>query len=243
MRSPRKNTLSGNKIGVDDAARQVARPVPLEMIELGVDERAQPRRDLVRARREGRKERPPAFHRKRVAAPRREIGAGEMQARQRRAERGAMGGLGVMHGIAVEKGDDHGGTAGEATQRDAGAVSHRQRAGDAARGEMFHQVQEERQVGFRDPLLIKREDEAAGAGVEIVVRIFDALGDAFAGQQFPKVIGRQKSDQLLIVDQRVDGHERRPFTAGRPQAIARSSFGRGKDTFSSALEMVSTAMS
>ncbi len=217
--------------------------LPLQMIEFRVDERAQSRRDLFRARRARRKKRPPSLDRKRVAAPLREIGAGEVQLRESRAERGAVRGLRMVDRIAVQKSDDDGGSAGKAPEREPGAVLHRQRTGHAPRREMFHEVQEEWQIGFSDALLVKREDEAAGAGMEIIVGVFDALGDAFAGEQRPEIICREESDQLLVVNLRVDGHGRRPFTAGRPQAIARSSLGRGKDTFSSALEMVSTTMS
>ena len=69
-------------------------------------------------------------------------------------------------------------------QRLAAFVLHRLRTIDAARGEMRHQLEEERQVAPGDPLLIQRQDERTRRRVQQEVGILDALGDALVGQQF-----------------------------------------------------------
>ena len=53
---------------------------------------------------------------------------------------------------------------------------------------MRHQAEEERQIVPRDALLIQRQDEGAGRGVQQEVGILDALGDALVGQQFADVV-------------------------------------------------------
>ena len=53
---------------------------------------------------------------------------------------------------------------------------------------MRHQAEEERQVAFRDALLIQRQNEISGRGVQQEVGILDALGDALVGQQFADLV-------------------------------------------------------
>ena len=123
----------------------------------------------------------PAAHGKRILAGEPKARAGEMQPRQRFAERGAMRGVWVVDGIAVEKGDDRRRPAGETAQSGSGVVSDRQRTGHPRRREMLHQPEEKRKISLGDTLFIKREDKAPGVDMQVEIGVFDALGDAFAG--------------------------------------------------------------
>src|SRR6266566_1939011 len=82
----------GKQIGMDHALWQVARPMPLEMIELGNDRLLEPRLQAIGTARGSTKQRPPALDRECILALGREIAAGEMQLRKRFPERGAMAG-------------------------------------------------------------------------------------------------------------------------------------------------------
>jgi hypothetical protein len=75
---------------------------------------------------------------------------------------------------------------------------------------MLHQAEKERQFAAGDALLIEREDEMAGFGVEQVIGILHALGDALEGQQRAKVIGGEKRAQLLLANIGIDGHRSLP---------------------------------
>ena len=79
--------------------------------------------------------------------------------------------------------------AGNAAESLAVAAVHRQRAADAARRQVLHQAEEERQIGFRDALLVERQDVGAGLGAEQEVRVLDALRDALEGQEVAEIVG------------------------------------------------------
>ncbi len=103
------------------------------------------------------------------------------------------------------------------------AVLHRQRTADAARGQMLHQAEEERQVAFGDALLVQRQDEGARAGVQQEVGVLDALGDALVGQQFADVVMRSGTPQARRRRRRY----RPPSAALRPRrAAANAAAGR-----------------
>ena len=136
----------------------------------------------------GIEQRTPARYRQRVGARHRKIAPGEMHFRQRLADAGAMRGVGLARPDAFQKIDDGRGPAGQRAERLAAPVLHRQRAVDAARGEMGHQAEEERQVASGDALFIQRQDERAGRGMQQEIGILDALGDALVGQQFADVV-------------------------------------------------------
>src|SRR3984893_16861556 len=157
-----------------------------------------------------------------------------MHSRQRPPDADAVRGAGLAWPDAFQKIDDRRRPAGQRTQRFTVAVLHRLRTIDAARGQMRHQAEKERQVAFRDALFIQRQDEMAGGGVQQEVGILDALGDALVGQQLADVVMGQKSRQLLGGDVGVNRH--RNYSA----ASGRSERGSGKNSFSSAAETVST---
>src|SRR5271169_877960 len=71
---------------------------------------------------------------------------------------------------------------------------------------MLHQAEEIGQVGLVYPLLVEREEEEAGAGVDEVVRILDALGDAFGGQQLADAVIRNEGGKFLIRNLGIDRH-------------------------------------
>ena len=124
----------------------------------------EPRLHLVGAAGAHLEERPPAVDRQRVAPGERETvgrpgAAGPAPARRRRNGRRAAGAP-----RRRQERDDRRRPAGKPAQRLAVAVVHRQRAGDAAPGEMLHQAEEEGQVGRVDALLVERQDELALLG-------------------------------------------------------------------------------
>ena len=86
-----KEHIVGKQIGVDDALRQALRPGAFERVQFGRDQAFE---IALRPRRRARctpRKLPPAGDRERVVAPHGEIGAGEMQPRQRLAERARNG--------------------------------------------------------------------------------------------------------------------------------------------------------
>ena len=129
-----------------------------------------------------------------------------MQPRQRFAQRRAMTGGWSPDPHAVEEGDHGGRPAGDLAQHLSAFVLHRLRAGDAARVQMLHQRQKERQILGRDTLLVKREDEIAAAGMNEKIRILDALGNALIGEQLPDVVTGEKGSKVFRHHVGVDGH-------------------------------------
>ena len=100
-----------------------------------------------------------------LRARHREVGAGEMQLRQRlarpRAQWAALGRRIHMPSRKVTI------AAGRPASRPSASplrLLHRLRAGEAARRQMLHQAEEERQVARRHALLVERQDEVAAAG-------------------------------------------------------------------------------
>jgi len=77
---------------------------------------------------------------------------------------------------------------------------------DAARGEVSHQAEKKRQVAFGDALLVQRQDEISGRGVEQEIGILHALGDALVGQQLADVVSLQEIRKLVGGDVGVDRH-------------------------------------
>ena len=153
----------GKQVGVDDAARQAGGPDRLQRRRVRRSSRA---RGPARPRRRAARRRRPAaasLRCERVGAGMREVGARLVHARQRLADLAAMDGLRPAQPEAVEKGDDRRGAAAQAAERLAVLRPDRLRADDAARGEMLHQADEERQVALLHPLLVEGKDELAGS--------------------------------------------------------------------------------
>jgi hypothetical protein len=71
---------------------------------------------------------------------------------------------------------------------------------------MLHQAQEKRQVRLGNTFFIEGEDIIAGRGVEQIVGVLDAFGDALAGQYGAKIIFRDKPLQILIANFSIDRH-------------------------------------
>ncbi len=133
-----------------------------------------------------------------------------MEPRQGFSEAAALLDPGAPHRDAVEEGDQRRRSPGELAQIAALAVVDRQRTGDAARGEMLHQREEIGQVLPGHALLVKREDIAPGLGLDQVVGILDALGNALAGREGADVVAGDEVGKLLVGDLRVDRHARAP---------------------------------
>ena len=139
---------------MNDALRQIARPRPLEHAKLRSDRLVEARLDPIGPAGRRFVERPPSGDRERIGAPKRKVSAGEMQARQRFAHRGAMTRIGSADPHAVEKRDDRGRATRKGADHRAAAVLDRLRARQPAGGEMLHQSEKERQVARGDATLI-----------------------------------------------------------------------------------------
>src|SRR5262249_11950986 len=77
---------------------------------------------------------------------------------------------------------------------------------DSARGAVLHQREEIGQGSSGDPLLVEREDVGTGLGVNQVVRVLNALGDALERSQRADVVACDEGFELLVGDVGVDGH-------------------------------------
>ncbi len=151
-------------------------------------------------------ERSPALDRQGIGAAAAEIEPGEMQLRQCRADRRAVARTGTADPHAIEEGDHRRRPAGDLAQHLALAVLDRLRAGDAARVQVLHQAEKERQVLGGHPLLVEREDEVAAAGVDEKVRVLDPFRDALVGEQLADIVAGEKGSKILRRYVRVDGH-------------------------------------
>ena len=72
---------------------------------------------------------------------------------------------------------------------------------------MLHQAEEERQILALHPLLVEREDVAALRGVEQVVAVLDALGDALAGHHLADLVLPHEGAELVVGNFGIDGHQ------------------------------------
>jgi hypothetical protein len=160
-----------------------------------------------------------------------------MHFRQRLTDTGAVHDIGLARPDAFQKIDDRGRTTRQYTERFAASVLERLRTTDAARGQMHHQVQKERQIAFGDTLFVQRQDEMPGRGVQQEVGILDAFGDALVGQEFTDVVRLEEFREFIGGDVGINRH--RAYSA----ASGRSERGSGKNSFSSAAETVSTCNS
>jgi hypothetical protein len=72
---------------------------------------------------------------------------------------------------------------------------------------MLHQAEEERQIALLHPLLIERQDERAAISHDQVIRVLDALGDAFAGMHRAQIVIGDEGAQRIIGNLGIDCHE------------------------------------
>ena len=129
-----------------------------------------------------------------------------MEPSERLAERGAMLDARPPHPQAFEEGDERRRPTGKLFQRVAVAVADGEGAGDAARREMLHQRQEVRQVFRANALLVQRQDVAAALGVDQIVGVLHALGDALERGQRADGVACDEGFQLFVGDVGIDGH-------------------------------------
>ena len=71
---------------------------------------------------------------------------------------------------------------------------------------MLHQAHEEGQVRRGDALLVERQDPRTGGGLQQVVGVFHALGDALGRDEVADVVAGHEGAQIGIVDFGVNGH-------------------------------------
>ena len=135
---------------------------------------------------------------------------------------------------AVEEGDDGGRTAGDPAPDLLLPVLYRLRTGDAARVQVLHQAEEERQVGRRHALLVEGEDEIATGGMNQEIRVLDPLSNTLVGKQIADVVTGEKDREVLRRNVGVDRHD---YSAA---SVPRNTRGSGKNMSSSAVVTVST---
>ena len=184
-----------------------------------------------------REQRAPAGDRKRILAPHRKIRAGQMQLRQRLAERRAMRGARLARPHAVEKGDDRRRPAGEPV---AARLPARFLTGCGqvmpGRARCSISPRKNGRSLLGDALLVQRQDEMPAVGMQQEIGILDALGDALVGRQARRYRSGEKP-QFVGRDIGIDRHGRYYAASGRSER------GSGKNSFSSAAETVSTCNS
>src|SRR5690606_15038454 len=101
--------------------------------------------------------------------------------------------------------DQRGGLALESSQELAVPVGDRVRAGNAARSEVVHQAEVERQL-VETESFEQREHEAAAVGRDEEVAVLDARRDAFEAAKLAEVIAFEPAREFLARDGREDGH-------------------------------------
>ena len=185
---------------MDDAGRQILRPVPLE----AVRNRRRPRRQgPSRPRRRVRASPSQSLRQPSIASafgrdsgksvPARCISASALPTSRQWADRRAA------HPHAFEEGDKRGRAAGErrrtACRRGAATGSGQEMPFS---GEMVHQAEKERQVVRLDALLVEGQDEGAARGMQQEIGVLRALGDALVGEQLPDRIFLQEGSQARL---------------------------------------------
>ena len=212
---------------MNDAGRQVFRPVRVQIRQLVRERDCKTRRNFICAGLRITAQRRPALKRQRIGTRQAKIGARAVQPRERVAHHGAMARVGTTHGHAFQKGDKRRRPAAKSPQRVALGVVHRQWACDATTRQMLHQAQKKGQIALRHALFIKREDEMPALHVQQVIGVLDAFRDALAGHDGPEIVAREKGREFVVADFCVDGHGLIPRGAsvGVSHALARGQTG------------------
>ena len=71
---------------------------------------------------------------------------------------------------------------------------------------MLHEAQEERQVIGGHALFVEREKEGAFLGMDQIIGVLDALGDALVGEQRAQIVAGNECGQIVVGDFGIDGH-------------------------------------
>ena len=132
---------------------------------------------------EAAKKRPPAGEAQVVAAAEAEASARYVQLRQRLAHRRTVAGLRPPDPDPLQESDDGGRPPGQRAQHLALRIVHRRRAGQAGAGQMLHQAEEEGELLGNDALFVEREEMGPLLGMQEVVGVLHAFGDALVGQE------------------------------------------------------------
>ena len=115
--------------------------------------------------------------------------------------------VGASTGAPSTRATRPGGLAVEQREQRAGAVGNRRGHFDAGAREMRHQVEVERQLRRRQPL-VERQHVTAALGRDEVVGVLDARGDRRELGQPAHRIAREPCVEFGSGDRRVDGHAR-----------------------------------
>ena len=152
-------------------------------------------------------QRPPAHDRQGVRALQRKVLSGEMELGQRSADRRAMLHRDAAWRQPVQERRDGGRPAGQLAHGVAVAAVDRLRAVDAARRQMIHQAEEERQVLRIDALLVERQEVLPAIRRQQVVGVLDAFGNALQRVGAANVVFGEECLELGIADVGVDRHQ------------------------------------
>ena len=120
------------------------------------------------------------------------------------------------------------------------------RCTSAARVQVLHQAEEERQVLSRHALLVERENEIAAAGMDEKIRVLDPFRDALVGEQLTDVVIGEKGRKLLRHHVGIDRHVPSLGVSAAARihsaaSVSRSTRGSGKNMSSSAVVTVCTS--
>jgi hypothetical protein len=107
---------------------------------------------------------------------------------------------------AFQKLDQAGRAARDRLDLDAFAILQRARHGQSAIRQMIEQREEEGQVARIHALLVQCQDEAPTLGLDQIIAVLDALGDALERSQRAHAIAHQQRGHLLGRHMGVDRH-------------------------------------
>ena len=128
-----------------------------------------------------------------------------MQLAQRTPHRLALADGGEQHALAREPAHQRGRLAVEGGEVLAGQRAGGHGTGVAARGEVIHEAEEERQVVVVEPLE-EREHPAAVGGIDEVVGVFHPLANALVANQLAHRVGAEKGLEFGVGNFGEDRH-------------------------------------
>ena len=122
------------------------------------------------------------------------------------AQGATMFGLRPVDAYTVKKRDNSGRSSGQMSQRLAVAAVNRDRTSNTCVREVLHEAEEKWQVFGIHSFLIQGQYVMAGTRVQEIIRVFDALGNALAGQELADVIFSEEGMHVLVRYNGVNRH-------------------------------------
>ena len=192
------------QIGVDRAARKVGGPCREDRVERAAGAVVQARLDSIQITPATLEQRLPCRNAHRIRPVERKIGDRLVHLAHRLAGRARLHRRRMRDRYARKELDEAGRAALQLMDQFAVAIGHRGRDGQALFREMIEQRHEIGQVAGRDALFVQRQDETAFGGVDEIVRILHAFGDALGGDELAHIELREEVGQGLGRYLRVD---------------------------------------